>query len=113
MYTNPFKEESFLRLFFMSNDIQVVPYDSECERRFKCYDLDNRYKGVANEQTKAHFRPIYAIPNEVYALGRDHSGIFGRPPPRGGVAPRHVAPRHGGLLRTPSTSRGRLPPAVT
>ena len=24
--------------------------------------------------------------------------------PRGGVAPRHVAPRHGGLLRAPSTS---------
>eukprot|EP01043_Picozoa_sp_COSAG02_P025230 COSAG02_NODE_1410_length_12758_cov_67.963504_7_plen_1366_part_00 len=80
MYTNPFKEESFLRLFFMSNDIQVVPYDSECERRFKCFDLDNRYKGVANEQTKAHFRPIYAIPNEVYALWLYHRDITGFDP---------------------------------
>jgi hypothetical protein len=75
MYTNPFKEESFLRLFFMSNDIQVVPYDSECERRFKCFDLDNKYKGVANEQTRAHFKPIYAIPNEVYALWLYHRDI--------------------------------------
>ena len=80
MYTNPFKEESFLRLFFMSNGIQAVPYDSECERRFKCFDLDNRYKGVANEQTKTHFRPIYAIPNEVYALWLYHRDITGFDP---------------------------------
>jgi hypothetical protein len=64
----------------MSNDIQVVPYDSECERRFKCFDLDNRYKGVANEQTRAHFRPIYAIPNEVYALWLYHRDISGFDP---------------------------------
>jgi hypothetical protein len=64
----------------MSNDIQVVPYDSECERRFKCFDLDNRYKGVANEQTRAHFRPIYAIPNEVYALWLYHRDITGFDP---------------------------------
>jgi hypothetical protein len=81
MYTNPFKEQSFVRLFFMSNDQQVVPYDSTCERRFKCYDLDNRYKGIANDETRAHFEPIYGIPTHVYAMWlytRDIEGFHPR-----------------------------------
>ena len=75
MYTNPFKEASFLRVFFMSNDEQLVPYDSVCERRYKCYDLDNKYKGIQSSVTKAHFDPIYAIPSEVYALWLYHRNI--------------------------------------
>ena len=80
MYTNPFKEQSFLRVFFMSNDEQVVPYDSQCERRYKCFELDNKYKGIQSRVTKAHFDPIYAIPDEVYALWLYHRDISGFSP---------------------------------
>eukprot|EP01047_Picozoa_sp_COSAG01_P045790 COSAG01_NODE_4246_length_5209_cov_23.270841_3_plen_788_part_00 len=77
MHTNPYKEQSFARVFFMSNDQQVVPYDSACERRYKCYDLLNTYKGIQTDATRAHFDPIYAIPTEVHALFLYHRNIAG------------------------------------
>ena len=49
MHTNPYTEESFMRVWFASNDIHVVPYD-EGERRFKLFELDNRYAGVTTPE---------------------------------------------------------------
>ena len=39
MHTDAFSQKSFLRSYFMSNDLQLVPYDSTDERRYKCFDL--------------------------------------------------------------------------
>ena len=41
MHTDSYTEESFMRIWFASNAVHVIPYD-EGERRFKIFDLDNR-----------------------------------------------------------------------
>ena len=79
MHTNPYTEESFMRIWFASNDIHVVPFD-EGERRFKLFELDNRYAGVTTEETKAYFDPLWKLPHEVYAMFLYHYDITGFDP---------------------------------
>ena len=42
--------------------------------------MDNRYKGIANEETRAHFEPIYGIPTHVYAMWLYSRDIVGFSP---------------------------------
>eukprot|EP01044_Picomonas_judraskeda_P018998 COSAG03_NODE_3901_length_1767_cov_1.408273_2_plen_365_part_00 len=79
MHTNPYTEDSYIRIWFLSNDIHLVPFD-EGERRFKCFNLLNEYAGIENERTKAYFKPLWVHPPEVFAMFLYHHDIRGWSP---------------------------------
>ena len=74
MHTNPYTEDSFMRIWMLSNDIHLVPFD-EGERRFKCFSLLSDYAGIANDVTKAYFNPLWKHPPEVLAMLLYHFDI--------------------------------------
>ena len=63
-----------MRIWMLSNDIQLVPFD-EGERRFKCFNLLSTYAGIETPATKAYFKPMWEHPPQVLAMLLYHHDI--------------------------------------